>query len=140
MARPRKRQRIDIDGVEDLEAALKMLSEDMQGLALREAVMAGAEIVRDVASQLAPRSVDGSHGKPAGFLADHIEAEGQWTRTQDKADVHVGPTKEAWYGTLQEIGTVYAPAQPFMRPALDETKDDVVNEIRDRLAARILRG
>jgi HK97 gp10 family phage protein len=140
MARPRKRQRVDLEGMEDLEAALRRLGEDVQGEVLREAVDAGAEIVRDVASQLAPRSQDGSHGHAPGFLSEHIEKDRQWTRTQNTADTHVGMTKEAWYGRLQETGTVYQPAQPFLRPALDETKDDVVNEIRDRLAARILRG
>jgi len=65
----------------------------------------------------------------------------QWTRTQDTAFIHVGATKEAFYGPqFQERGTVYHPAQPFLRPAIDETKGDVGDEIRDQLRARILRG
>ena len=136
----RKRTVTALEGVEDLEAAIKRLEIDTQGRVLREATAAGAEITRSVASQLAPRSADGSHGHAPGFLAEHIEAEVQWTRTQDKAEIHVGMHKDAWYGRLQETGTQFAPAQPFLRPALDATKDDVVDEIRDHLHAAILSG
>lgn len=136
----RKRQSVTLEGVGDLEAAIKRMSEDVQGETLRKAAAAGAEITRDVASQLAPRSVDGSHGNPPGFLAEHIEAEVKFTRTQDKAEVHVGMHKDAWYGRLQETGTQFQPAQPFLRPALDGTKDDVVDEIRDQLRAAILKA
>ena len=134
----RRRTSTRIEGLDDLEAKLKRLSEDLQGAHLRSAVKAGAEIVRTVASQLAPVSADGSYGRAPGFLAANIEAEVQFTRTQDKALVHVGMNKAAWYGQLQETGTQFAAAQPFMRPALDATKDDVVDEIRDQLAALLL--
>ena len=135
----RKRSRVDLEGVEDLERSLARLTEDVGGVHLRAAVLSGAEIVADVASQLAPRSEDGSHGHKPGFLADNIKAEQQFTRRQDKAEAHVGMDKEAWYGQLQETGTVHQPAQPFLRPALDETKDDVVDQVADELRARILR-
>jgi HK97 gp10 family phage protein len=136
----RKRAVARLEGLDDLEAAIKRLAVDTQGEVLREATAAGAEITRSVASQLAPRSADGSHGNPPGFLASHIEAEVKFTRTQDKAEVHVGMHKDAWYGRLQETGTQFASAQPFLRPALDATKDDVVDEIRDQLRSRILRS
>lgn len=135
----RKRNVTRLEGLDDLEKALKRLAVDTQGRHLREAAHAGAEVTRSVASQLAPRSVDGSHGREPGFLADHIEVEVQFTRTQDKALVHVGMHKDAFYGRFAEEGTQFSPAQPFMRPALDGTKDDVVDEIRDHLAALILR-
>jgi HK97 gp10 family phage protein len=140
MARRRKWERVDLDGVEDLEKALKTLNNDTQGVYLRKAAAAGAEITRSVASQLAPRSVDGSHGRAPGFLAENIDAEVKFTRTQDKAEVHVGMKKDAWYGRFAETGTQFAAAQPFLRPALDATKDDVIDEIRDQLRRQILKG
>ena len=145
MARRRKWERADLEGVEDLEAALKTLNNDVQGEYLREAAAAGAEITRSVASQLAPRSLDGKVFKdgtrrPPGFLAAHIEAEVQWTRTQDTAQVHVGMHKDAWYGRFAETGTQWQAADPFLRPALDATKQDVIDEVRDRLRARILKA
>uniref|UniRef100_A0A6M3K5G2 Putative tail protein n=1 Tax=viral metagenome TaxID=1070528 RepID=A0A6M3K5G2_9ZZZZ len=125
------RSRVDLEGFEDLEAAIRKLGEDVQGEILRDAVDAGAEIVRDVASQLAPRDT--------GFLADHIVKERQWTRTQNTADTYVGPSKEAWYGRFPEMGTTFQPAQPFLRPALDETKNSVIEEVAQQLRRRILR-
>lgn len=134
----RKYNKVDLEGLEDLEAALGKLKEDVRGRQLREAAKAGAEITRDLAAQLAPRSADGSHGRPPGFLSRNIKVEVQWTRTQDKADVFVGMHKDAFYGWFQETGTIYDPAQPFLRPALDATKDDVVDEIGDYLRSGIL--
>lgn len=135
-----KRGTADLLGVDDLIGALKHMTQDVQGEHLRAAVDAGAEITRDVASQLAPRSEDGSHGREPGFLSENIVKERQYTRTQDTAVTHVGMTKEAWYGQLQETGTIYAPAQPFERPALDSTKNDVIDEIAEHLRARIHGG
>jgi len=140
MTRRRKWERVDLDGVEDLEQALKTLNNDVQGVYLREAAKAGAEITRSVASQLAPQSFEGSKGNPPGHLAANIDAEVKFTRTQDKAEVHVGMKKDAWYGRFVETGTQFAPAQPFLRPALDATKDDVIDEIRDQLKRQILKG
>lgn len=39
--------------------------------------------------------------------------------------------------SLQEFGTVKQPAQPFMRPAFDETRPDAQNRIIDRLRTEI---
>ena len=139
----RKRQMTTLEGVEDLEAVLKNMTDDMRGRALRDAAAAGAEITRSVASQLAPRSADGKVMKdgtvrPPGHLAANILAEVKFTRTQDKAEIDIGMHKDAFYGWFVETGTQFQPAQPFLRPALEATKDDVVDEIRDRLRARIL--
>jgi HK97 gp10 family phage protein len=124
-------------GADDLIAALKQMTQDVQGVHLQAATASGAEIVRVVASQLAPSSVRGSRGNAAGHLSKSIAKEKQWTRTQDTADVYVGMTKDAYYGRFAEIGTRYHPATPFLRPALDTTKESVVNEIAEHLRARI---
>ena len=134
----RKRSTIRLEGMDDLEAALKRLSLDTQGEVLRAAVDKGAEVVREVASQLAPRSTRGSRKHDPGHLSRNIKKERQWTRTQDTATTHVGMDKSAYYGRFQELGTVYEPAQPFMRPALDETKGAVTVSIGEHLRKAIL--
>ncbi|MEQ1573636.1 MAG: HK97-gp10 family putative phage morphogenesis protein [Vicinamibacterales bacterium] len=136
----RKRTVVRLEGVEDLVAGLKRVDADTKGRVLRVAVQDGAEITRGVASQLAPRSEDGSRGNPPGFLAANIVAELQWTRTQDRAEVHVGMRKAAFYGHFQETGTIHEPAQPFLRPALDATADDVVRTITNDLRNSVLSG
>lgn len=134
----RKRTVVRLEGVEELRGALRQLEADTQGRVLRVAVQEGAEIVRTVASQLAPRSEDGSRGNPPGFLAANIATERQWTRTQDQAVVHVGMRKAAFYGHFQETGTIHEPAQPFLRPALDLTMNDVVSRIMEILRISVL--
>ena len=131
---------VRLEGVEELRAALRRLEADTRGRVLRVAVQEGAEIVREVASQLAPRSEDGSRGNPPGFLAANIVAERQWTPSQDKAVSHVGMHKKAFYGHFQETGTIYEPAQPFLRPALDATANEVVDRITDILRVSVLGG
>jgi len=138
-ARKGGRAGVRLDGMEDLEAALRNLSEDTQGEALRGAVDAGAEIMRDVAGQIAPRSFDGAFGHPAGFLSKNIRKERQWTRTQDKAVTDVGMERwHAFYGRFPELGTSHMPAEPFLRPAFDQTKNSVVDEVAEQLRRRIL--
>ncbi len=135
----RKYQRIQVEGEEQLENALKFLTDDMQGENLRRAVDLGAEVTQIVASQLAPRSRDGSHGRAPGFLSRSIHRVRQWTFRQTQAFTHIGMSKDAFYGAFQEKGTIYEPAQPFLRPALDETKSTVVEVVKESLRSRILR-
>ncbi len=139
-ARKGGKTRVSLIGTEDLERAIKRLSEDVQGEVLRDAVDEAAEIMRGAASSLAPRSTSGSRKHAPGFLAKNITTERQWTRTQDTAVTDVGMTHEAYYGRFQEFGTSYAPAQPFLRPAFDSTKWDMIAAIDDSLRKSILRG
>jgi HK97 gp10 family phage protein len=139
-ARKGGKVRTTLEGTEDLEAAIKQLDENLQGEILRAAVDKGAEILRGAASSLAPTSADGSHGREPGFLSRNILKERQWTTTQATATTDVGMEKwKAWYGRFQEFGTYKEPAQPFLRPAFDETKNDMVDAIAEHLRARILR-
>lgn len=63
---------------------------------------------------------------------------------EHEAAVAVGPSKDAWYGGLVEFGT--APhgthpgtrAQPFARPAFDETQGQVVGILAREMADYIL--
>jgi HK97 gp10 family phage protein len=59
-------------------------------------------------------------------------------RKPDRNDIEVyagaGPHPQAH---LQEFGTKHAPAQPFMRPAWDAEKREVLEGIKDDLWAEI---
>ena len=92
--------------------------------------MAGAELVADVAGQLAPVG-------PSGELSGGIKTD--VTRAESKrAEVSVGPALDVFYGRFQETGTIYQPAQPFLRPALDAMEESVIDEVRDSLRNRVL--
>src|SRR5690606_13750740 len=91
---------------------------------MREALLAGAEPIREDAVRRAPRRT--------GFLAGHIITEPVKGRTDQ---VVIGPTKDAFYGLFQELGTSHHRAQPFLRPALEAKKDEA-----QRRAAAVLRA
>lgn len=100
----------------------------MAGAELLESTMEGAEVVRRSASEKAPRRT--------GTLARNIDKEAV-KASRDRAVVHVGPNKIAWYGIFPEIGTSKQSAKPFLRPALDENRARVVDTIRDSLRRRL---
>ena len=50
---------------------------------------------------------------------------------------HVGPTKRAGQGMLQEFGTAHHAAQPFMRPTWDAYGAEAGVVMRDALANEI---
>src|SRR6187431_1532291 len=75
-----------------------------------------AETVRRRMADLAPRG-EGEH------IADHIVVE----RKQD-GSIAIGPESRWVYGIDLEYGTVHTRPQPFMRPAFDETTEEVLQE------------
>ena len=131
-----KVQGVALEGGEELQESLAKLEEHVTGTFLLAAVRRGAEIPRSVAEQLAPWSAAGSHGREAGFLADNVLMEDTVTEPT-YAEEAVGVHMNAFYGRFQELGTVYQSAQPFLRPAFDETKDDIVDQVGETLRALI---
>lgn len=53
------------------------------------------------------------------------------------AVTHVGPTKRAGQGMLQEFGTAHHKAQPFMRPTFDANGPALIDVMADTLREEI---
>lgn len=106
-------------GMEELKRKIAGLPTAVSRKVQLQALRAGAEPIRSMASTLAPRGDDAPH------MADNIvivtptarasEANGLF----DTAVVWIGPLARFFYGYFQEFGTAFHPAQPFMRPAFD---------------------
>lgn len=123
------RQRVAVDGTEALRTQLLSLDREVSGAALILALDKGAEVLQGAMASLAPRDT--------GELAENIGRE--MTRLGHKrAEIAVAPEKEAFHGIFQELGTSDMPAQPFMRPALDATRDTIVKTVVEEL--RVLVG
>lgn len=129
--------RMKVEGGDKLARKLQMLAEETAREHMREAALAGAEVIRAEAEAKAPRKT--------GTLADDIWV-GVKKQTKARVEVEIGPGEEGWYGRLVEDGhaivvgrrTVgYVPPHPFMRPALDEKTNEAqeafVEELRRRL-------
>jgi HK97 gp10 family phage protein len=120
---------VKIIGEKELVTKLRALEASIAGGHLVEAARAASEVVRTEASRRAPRRT--------GKLASSIVAEIR-SKSRDRAEISVGPGKEAFYGMFVEMGTSKMAAQPFLRPALDESRAEVEASVRDELRKRIL--
>jgi len=107
---------VNVRGIEDLAQALRDHGVDV-ATGMETVAIAGAEVLRGAMSTRAPVR--------SGKLRGNI---GIWKSTVDetKASVPVGPGRDAFYGLFLELGTVHQAAQPFMRPAVDESQDRVL--------------
>lgn len=86
---------------------------------LTKATREGAKLIRDKAEQLAPRDT----GQLAEAELIRIDS-GQSNAAEVVAKI--GPSKDSFYGIFQEFGTAHHVAQPFLRPALEQTQEDAI--------------
>jgi HK97 gp10 family phage protein len=126
-----------VTGGDDLMRRLNQLPAAVSRKVQIDALKAGAAPIRSAAEALAPR------GDIAPHIADNIIVSVASTASADARGsfdtpvVDVGPRKSFFYGYMQEVGTAFHPAQPFMRPAFDSSIGRSLNIIRADLWASI---
>jgi HK97 gp10 family phage protein len=129
---------LNLQGFDELTIALQRLGPASIKDA-RMAVVAGAEVIAESAKQLCPVLEHGTKERKPGELRDSIEAKAG--RSDDPATTAVGLAgvfpPAGWRAHFTEFGTRYAAPEPFLRPALDATRDDAVAEISRVLWAEI---
>lgn len=120
-----------LEGANELALLLESMSKAASSRAQLKILRLAAEPMRVEMSRLAPRG-KGLHGF---HLADSMEISTIGSRSRDRqegeATVAVGPTKEAFWGLFQEIGTIRHGPQPFAHEAFDnQTKQtfDILQE------------
>ena len=124
--------KVRIEGMADLERKLKKLDRAVGGAHLLAAADAGAALLEEGMRSLAPVAPVGTKGGATKITRETAKS------TPTRAEVDVGPGRAGFWLTFQETGTIDHPAQPFMRPALDQLENSIVDEIRDELRARVL--
>lgn len=95
--------------------------------AVRKSVQAGCELIQAAAKGYAPVKT--------GALRDSITVDVQQvalTSVKGTVAAHVP------YAVFVEYGTVHMKAQPFMRPAIDETKGAIEDLFRENLKVQNL--
>lgn len=128
---------VKVEGLDELEKQLGALDKKIRKKFLRQALRAAAKPIRDEAARLAPRRTSEpprTSGKPL-HRSMVIRSAGK----QPGSDItlQVAPGKGASHGLLQEFGTVHHPAQPFLRPAFDNKRDEAVRAFRESLGKNI---
>jgi len=124
---------VKIVGLSDLEKKMKDLGPKVQRKHMRTAVNAAARVVRDDAKTLVP--VHTGTLKKAIKTKNRRERENKF-RTTFSVGVF-DKTNETFYWRFVEFGTKNMPANPFLRPALINSKDSALNAMRIRLTANI---
>jgi HK97 gp10 family phage protein len=142
--------RTEVQGLRELGAALKELGADVSKRIIFNATLRAAKVTAARASQLAPVG-DGPHkiGRNGpvvqpGNLAKNIATKRKRGSRDGVAEYEVvwksKKKGDPFYGLFQEFGTAKQAAQPFMRPAFDQTKEAALKAMQDTLAKRIARA
>lgn len=128
---------VKIKGDRELMRALKRLPEQVARKELRQSLRAGGEVIVKEARPRVP--VD------EGKLRDGIHVVMRTERGQPVAKV--ATAKKTFWGHFIEFGTSTAAARPFLRPAAQTAKGEVVRVVRQglwpgikRQAVRLGRG
>ena len=111
-----------IIGLEAFEQRLKSLEATVQQALLVKAAKEGAELIRAEAERRAPRLKYSAHPRRYAGLLAHSQMLSVAEQTANEVVVRIGPSKDAFYGLFQELGTVHHPAQPFLLPAFEDRK------------------
>ena len=136
---------VKIEGLEELRRALQEAGPKLAKRAMRKALRKGAEVFVEAAKSRAPVLKEGTPQRRPGELRDSIDASIKLSTKEEKGVAHIGPKSEKGkgsqqpgvYGMFVEFGSVHGPAQPYMRPAFEGSRERalevVQNEIRDGL-------
>jgi HK97 gp10 family phage protein len=121
--------KVKVEGLSEIMTALRELPNATAKNVMKRVLLKRAEPVAERARQLAPFK--------EGHLKASIHVSTKLTKRQkgrhrkvhrDDVEVFVGPGTDP-AAHLQEYGSSIHPAQPFMRPAWDQTKDDLLDGI-----------
>lgn len=158
--------RVEIGGLRELEAALKRLGGPVARSAMRAAARAGATVIRDEARSLVPvrtglvrenivvrvrRDERTSTGSAVRFSILVRTRKGVLGRVKKGVRLHalaLDPTLKRetlkaaspYYWRYVEFGTRKAPAQPFLRPALERKSTAAMERMKAVLWDRIRRA
>ena len=129
------RIRVEIKGSKELQNALKKIPKNATRRSLAKAAKAGAEPILRSAKQKAP--VD------TGRLRDSLRStfayqSSRAARVQVASNLKPEGGSRHSYDYYQEFGTSFHPAQPFMRPAVDEQHDNAVEQTRKTMEEAVL--
>ena len=126
---------VEIKGSKELKNALKKIPKNSARRSLGKAAKAGAEPILRSAKQKAP--VD------TGRLRDSLRStfayqSSRTARVRVASNLKPEGGSRHSYDYYQEFGTSFHPAQPFMRPAVDEQHKNAVEETRVTMEVAVL--
>ncbi|KMY59954.1 Phage protein HK97 gp10 [Geobacillus stearothermophilus] len=119
---------IRLEGMQELLRQLEQVGSEAERIK-KDALLAGAEIIQQAASEKAPRDT--------GKLAENIVI----SDMKEDGTVDIGPDRDRFYGLFVEFGRKAgtkkgrkypkADPHPFLQPAFEENIDRVQDEMAD---------
>lgn len=129
---------ISLKGAKELDLKLSNLPLKVSKKIAMTALRSGGKIIRDRARMLCPVLT--------GTLQKSIKVRVPRRKKRNEATILIGIDSvpmggrmggKAFYGAFVEFGTSKMAANPYMRPAFDGTKNEVIETISNDLAAGI---
>lgn len=145
----------NVDGLRELQVALKQLPQNIGRNVLRGAVSAGATVVRNEAKQRArvyTGKVSAGHPPPGTLKRSIYQKQKRELSSAVQQTFIVGIRKgkkyrnqgkkgnmsmDAFYASMVEFGTSKMAARPYLRPAFEAKKEQAVSAIKAYLEKRI---
>ena len=132
-----------IEGVRELGRKLDLLPAKAAGSILRKAVRDAAKPVIDAAKANIPEGIDAHKTYKGrlvapGFAKRAIRAAVSLSKDKRAAFARIGVRREAFYAVnFVELGTAKQAKQPWLRPAMEDTQQEQVSRLADRLKKEI---
>lgn len=127
-------QNFKVEGLKELEEALKELPKATARNVLLRTLKKEAQPIADDAAAFAPDDPrTGGKDLRTSMLVLSVPTKSR----ESDVEIAVGPSTKTFYGQFQEFGTAHHGPQPFLRPSWDSNVMGVLNGIRDRLAEEI---
>lgn len=124
-------------GAEAIDRKLVAIRDAVSPDARRRSLLIGAEIVLEEAKRLVPVLT----GNLRDSLIITFDGKVNGAAVSERrffTAVYIGPERrQGFYGHMVEFGTIHMAAHPFMRPALDNTREEVKRAIGHSLWADI---
>lgn len=141
---------VKVHGLRELQARMQKLADKVARKLAGQATGAAARLIKRQAQRLAPiadepYTIEGVDVDP-GNLPKKIISKKLSKRQTDLTSEHIVTVRRGAkhghayrVGVFQEFGTVHHPAQPFLRPALEQEKGFAIKAMKDKLTDGIIK-
>jgi len=126
------------EGGDAFARVLNEMPKAIRGTILDQTTRRAARVLqREMEERRKARGFDIGASESSGSKAFKIAKDRDRSQKGEQSSMAVGPVPEGFYWLFQEFGTVKHAAQPLMRPAVDATANEALDELGKQLGNKI---